>query len=162
MNIIGLEVVESPGISIAPPGKLESTYGQTLRITTRFSYRGPAVDITLYGSIGNRGWAGFDEIISAETTHQTPNSPTAFVPVTASVDIPITVDISPGTDYDLYVKLLEYPEAGAPEVDDIIDIVGIPPVPPPEEEKKFPWTWVIVGTGAGIAIIGIAAAAKKR
>ncbi|GAI69860.1 unnamed protein product, partial [marine sediment metagenome] len=56
-----------------------------------------------------------------------PDSPT-FTTCPASVKIPITSDIDPGTDYDLYCKILEYAEAGSPEVDDVIDIVGLPPV----------------------------------
>ncbi|GAJ02497.1 unnamed protein product, partial [marine sediment metagenome] len=31
------------------------------------------------------------------------------------------------TDYDLYCKIKEYPEAGMPEIKDVIDIVGVPP-----------------------------------
>ncbi|GAI56719.1 unnamed protein product, partial [marine sediment metagenome] len=55
-----------------------------------------------------------------------PDSP-EFTPHHPSVDIGITTDIRPGTDYDLYVKLLGHPEAGMPEVDNVIDIVGLPP-----------------------------------
>ncbi|GAI80419.1 unnamed protein product, partial [marine sediment metagenome] len=29
--------------------------------------------------------------------------------------------------YDLYCKIKEYPEAGMPEIKDVIDIVGVPP-----------------------------------
>ncbi|GAJ04220.1 unnamed protein product, partial [marine sediment metagenome] len=50
-----------------------------------------------------------------------------FTPCPASVDIGITSDIKPGTDYDLYCKIKEYPGAGMPEVGNVIDIVGIPP-----------------------------------
>ncbi|MBA7693639.1 hypothetical protein ES703_102227 [subsurface metagenome] len=37
-----------------------------------------------------------------------------------------------------------------------------PPVPPEEEEvKKFPWTPVIIGAGALVAIVGLGVAARK-
>ncbi|GAH64489.1 unnamed protein product, partial [marine sediment metagenome] len=50
-----------------------------------------------------------------------------FTPYERSVEIPITSDIDPGTDYDLSVSLLDYREAGHPTIVDVIDIVGIPP-----------------------------------
>lgn len=125
MIITGIEVIrgnpeavvagDNPGVlTEATPGeKLELTYGDKLRITTGFEYRGPAHDITLYGSIGQRkAVLGFDEIISAGAKYKTPNSPTTFAPVTASVDIPITADIAPKPDYDIYCKIKEYPGPG--------------------------------------------------
>jgi len=148
LSIIGLEVIrKNPGIpvEVAPPGKLELTYGDTLRITTSSDYRGPAIDIRLYGAIGNRGWGGFAESISAEATIRTPDSPADFVPFTASVEIPITADIKPGSDYDIYCKIREYPKAGLPEVDDVIDITGIPPTYELLEETIYPYAYVYAG-----------------
>lgn len=154
MFITGIEVIpgnpevgSNPGslVEVAPPGKLELTYGDTLRVTTGFEYRGPAHDITLYGAIGTRGWAGFDEIVAAEAVYKTPDSPAAFVPVTASVDIPITADISPGANYDLYCKIKEYPKAGMPQVDDVITITGIPPTFKLLEEAIYPYAYVYNG-----------------
>lgn len=135
-------------IEVAPPGKLELTYGETLRITTGFNYRGPATDITLYGSIGSRrGFPtyDFDEIISNEASLKTPDSQTAFVPVTASVDIPITADIDPKPDYDIYCKIKEYPKVGTPEVDDVIEITGIPLAFELLEETIYPYAYIYDG-----------------
>ena len=154
MFITGIEVIRgnpevgsNPGslVGVVPPGKLELTYGDTLRITTSFDYRGPVVDITLYGAIGTRGWAGFDEIIKNEATYKLPNSPAAFVPVTATVDIPVTVDIKPGADYDLYCKVKEYPGAGMPEIKDVITITGIPPTFKLLEETIYPFAYIYDG-----------------
>ena len=136
-------------VGAVSPEKLELTYGDTLRITTSFNYRGPARDVTLYGSIGNKGWTGFNEIINAEATHTTPDSPATFVPVTASVDIPITTDIAPKPDYDIYCKLKEHMEAGLPEVDDVIDIVGVPPTFELLEETVYPYAYVYEGERDG-------------
>jgi len=138
------------GLEVAPPGKLELTYGDTLRITTAFDYRGPAVDIRLYGAIGNRGWGGFAESISAEASPvKTPDSPVDFVPFTASVDIPITADIKPGENYDVYVKIREYPGAGMPEVDDVITITGLPPTFELIDETIYPYAYIYDGEHDG-------------
>ena len=140
------------GLEVAPPEKLELTYGDTLRITTGFNYRGPAHDITLYGAIGNRrGFPlyDFNEIIHAEATHKTPDSPTTFVPVTASVDIPITADIAPKPDYDIYTKIKGYLDAGLPAVDDVIAITGFPPTFELLEETVYPYAYIYDGPHDG-------------
>lgn len=136
MNITGIEVIRrNPGVAaieVLPGEKIELTYGDTLRVYTSFGYRGPAQRSTLYGAIGKRRAIGpielyFDEILHNEVSIDLLESRAEFFPCPQSVDILITSDISPGTDYDLYVKIKEYPEAGMPEVDNAIDIVGIPP-----------------------------------
>ncbi|GAI67430.1 unnamed protein product, partial [marine sediment metagenome] len=70
-----------------------------------------------------------------------------FTPCERSVDIPITSKISPGTDYDLYVKIKDYLEAGLPEVDDVIDIVGIPPEYELIQHTVYPWAYIFEGAG---------------
>jgi len=131
VNITGIEVIKRnpsvAAIGVVAGEKIELTYGDTLRVNVSFDYRGLAGTATLYGAIGNRGIFGFDEILHNEVSIDLPESLMDFTPVKRSVDIPITDDIDPGPDYDLYVKIKEHPEAGMPEVDDVIDIVGIPP-----------------------------------
>ena len=147
MNIIGLEVLPgSPGglaIGAVPPEKVELTYGQKLHVNTSFGYRGLATKVTLYGAIGKRGLT-FDEILKGEAEIDLPKSE-EFTPRVASVDIPITADISPGSDYDLYCKIKEYPGAGYPEVDDVITITGIPPTFELLEETIYPYAYVYDG-----------------
>jgi hypothetical protein len=134
------------GLEVAPPEKLDLTYGDTLRITTGFNYRGPPTDITLYGTIGQRkALIGFDEIQSAEATYKLPDSPAAFVTATRSVDIPITADIAPKPNYDIYCKIKEYPDAGKPEVDDVITITGTPPSFELLEETIYPYAYIYAG-----------------
>lgn len=143
---------QATSIGVAPPGKLELTYGDTLRITTAFNYRGPATDITLYGSIGSRrGFPTYDfnEILSNEASLKTPDSQSDFVPVTPSVDIPITADIAPKPDYDIYCKLKEYPGAGMPEVDDVIAVIGMPPTFELLEETIYPYAYIYEGPHDG-------------
>ncbi len=149
MNITGIEVIRrNPGVAaigVVAGEKVELTYGDTLHVNVSFDYRGLAGTATLYGAIGNRGWAGFDEILRDEETIDLPESPADFTPCERSIDIAITSEISPGIDYDLYCKIKEYPEAGMPEVDDVIDIVGLPPEYVLIQETIYPWAYTFEG-----------------
>jgi len=132
MHFTGIDVIRSgTDIPVANPiaaeQNVELTYGDTLRVNISLEYRGSAQTVTLYGAIGVRAPLSFEEKVFGEATLQLPNSLISFSPVSGSVDIPITADINPGTDYDLYVKIKEYPGEGMPEVDDVIDIIGIHP-----------------------------------
>ncbi len=147
MQITGIEVIRhNPGVAVGVVAgeKVELTYGDTLRVNASLEYRGSAQTVTLYGAIGVRG-VGFDEKVKGEADLELPDSPTEFSPVFGSVDILITADITPDTDYDIYMKLLEYPGAGMPEVDDVIDIVGIPPTYELLEETIYPYAYVYDG-----------------
>ena len=147
MDITSMEVIRCPGVAITvvTGEKVELTYGDTLKVNVSFDYRGLAGSATLYGAIGTRGWAGFNEILHGEVSIDLSESRTDFSRCERSVKIPITSDIKPGTDYDLYVKIKEYKEAGAPEVSDCIDIVGIPPTYELLEETIHPYAYVYDG-----------------
>lgn len=148
MSIIGIEVIRrnpSVAIGVVAGEKIELTYGDTLRVNVSFDYRGLAGAATLYGAIGSRGFLGFGEILHNEVSIDLPESTAGFTPCERSVDIRITSDIDPGTDYDLYVKLLEYPEAGMPQVDDVIDIVGLPPTYELIQHTIYPYAYVYDG-----------------
>ena len=104
--------------------------GEILRVSIAVPYKGPEYEFTLYGSIGQRGLLGFDEILVARASLPCPDSPDKFTTVTGDVDIEIIGagmlgigGISSGTDYDLYVKIEEKPEVMA-EIDDVIEIAG--------------------------------------
>jgi len=129
--ISGLDVFR-PGVGWLVPlqEKVMLAPGDVLRVSIAVPYRGPEAEFTLYGSIGQRGLLGFDEILSARATLPCPDSPDKYTTVTGELDIEIAGagmlgigGISPGADYDLYVKIEEKPEVTA-EIDDIIDIVG--------------------------------------
>ncbi|GAI71737.1 unnamed protein product, partial [marine sediment metagenome] len=149
MNVTGVEVIRrNPGVAaigVITGEKIELTYGDTLKVNVSFDYRGLAGVATLYGAIGNKGFAGFDEVLHNEVSIDLPESLEEFTPCSQSVDIGITADISPGTDYDLYVKLKEYPNAGKPEVDNIITITGMPPTFELLEETIYPYAYVYDG-----------------
>jgi len=110
--------------------KLTLMAGDVLRVSVAVPYRGPEAEFTLYGSIGQRGLLGFDEILVARASLPCPDSPEAYTTVTGEVDIEIVGagfagigGISGGNDYDLYVKIEENPDVMA-GIDDIIDIAG--------------------------------------
>ena len=129
--ISGLNVFR-PGVGWLSPlqDKLTLMAGDVLRVSVAVPYRGPEAGFTLYGSIGQRGLLGFDEILVARASLPCPDSPEKYTTVTGEVAIEIIGagiagigGISAGNDYDLYVKIEEKPEVMA-EIDDIIDIVG--------------------------------------
>ena len=129
--ISGLDVFR-PGTGWLVPlqDKLTLMAGDVLRVSIAVPYRGPEAEFMLYGSIGQKGFLGFDEILSARATLPCPNSPDTYTTVMGEVDIEIAGagfagigGISPGNDYDLYVKIEEQPDVMA-EIDDVIDIAG--------------------------------------
>ena len=110
--------------------KVTLSPGDVLRVSVAVPYKGPEHEFTLYGSIGQRGLFGFDEILSARAPLLCPKSTETFTTVTGEVDIEIVGTgftgiggISEGAGYDFYVKVEEKPEVMA-EIDDVIDIVG--------------------------------------
>ena len=110
--------------------KLTLMAGDVLRVSIAVPYRGPEAEFTLYGSIGQSGFFGFDEILSARGKLSCPDSPEKYTTVAGEVDIEIVGagivgigGISGGNDYDLYVKIEEKPEIMA-EIDDVIDVAG--------------------------------------
>ena len=104
--------------------------GDILKVGIAVPYKGPEHEFTLYGSIGQRGLLGFDEILVARASLPCPDSPDTYTTVTGEVDIEIIGSgiagiggISAGNDYDLYVKIEENPDVMV-EIDDVIDIAG--------------------------------------
>ena len=129
--ISGLDVFR-PGTGWLVPleDRLSLMAGDVLRVNIAVPYRGPEAEFTLYGSIGQRGFFGFDEILIARATLSCPDSPEKYTTVTGELDIEIIGagmagigGISGGNDYDLYVKIEEKPEVLA-EIDNIIDVAG--------------------------------------
>ena len=129
--ISGLQVYR-PGIGWLVPleEKVILAPGDVLRVSVAVPYRGPELTFTLYGSIGQRGLFGFDEVLVGRADLLCPESPEKYTSVTGEVDIEVVASgwfgiggISAGTDYDLYVKIEEQPDVSA-EIDDVIEIAG--------------------------------------
>ena len=144
MIITGIEVIRrNPGVAmgVVTGEKVELNIGDTLKVNVSLDYRGQAQTATLYGAIGSRlPLIGFDEYLVGETSIDLPSSPADFTHVEHSVDIEITA-ISSGT-YDLYCKIKEYPEAGLPEVNDVIDIIGEYEL---VQYTIYPWSYTFEG-----------------
>jgi hypothetical protein len=144
-----MEVIR-PGVAtvgVLPGEKVELTYGDTLKVNVSFDYRGLAMETTLEGAIGKlhhfpTEW--LEVLLKSGTTIDIPES-LEFTTYERSVEILITSDIDPGTDYDLSVSLLDYREAGHPTEVDIIDIVGIPPEFELIQETIYPYAYIYDG-----------------
>jgi len=129
--ISGLDVFRpGTGWLVSLQDKLTLMAGDVLRVSIAVPYKVPEHEFTLYGSIGQRGLFGFDEILSVRASLPCPDSPDTYTTVTGEVDIEIVGagiagigGISAGNDYDLYVKVEEKPDVMA-EIDDVIDITG--------------------------------------
>ena len=140
--------VYRPGIGWLVPlqDKVMLAPGDILRVTVAVPYRGPEAEFTLYGSIGQRGLFGFDEILIARAPLSCPDSPETYTTVTGEVDIEIIGSgwfgvggISSGNDYDLYVKIEEQPDGS---------LIWRAKVAEPQE--MLPW---IRGWGADVEVL---------
>ena len=129
--INGLDVYR-PGIGWlqGEPKRVILSPGDIFRVSVSVPYRGPAQTFTLYASIGQRGFFGFDEILVARAALPCPATPDSYTSVSGMVDIEITGagfagigGISPGVNYDVYVKIEEQPDVTA-NINNIIDIAG--------------------------------------
>ncbi len=149
MNITSMQIIR-PGVAavgVLPGEKVELTYGDTLKVNVSFEYRGLARETILEGAIGKlhafpTEW--LEVLLKSGTTIDIPES-FEFATYERSVEIPITSDIDPGTDYDLSVSLLDYREAGHPTQVDVIDIVGIPPEFELIQHTIFPYAYIYDG-----------------
>ena len=147
MDITMLKAIKANptrSVAVAPPGKLQLTYGDSFRLTVKFEYRGPETTLTLYGSLGNKGVV-FDEIISNEYEFTVPESQFDFIPLQQAVEIPITSAIEAGTNYDLMAKIKEYPSNTEVRVENVIDITGTSPTFELISEKTYPFAWIYDG-----------------
>jgi len=116
---------EREGVAVLPGQKLQVMVGDKVRVRATLSYRGTALSDYFYGAIGARGPLGFDEIVTGQVAISFPQC-LDWTPFELTVDIPITSAIDPKPDYDLYVKIKGHTEAGLPEVDNCIDVIGAP------------------------------------
>jgi len=113
------------GVAAVPGQKIQVMVGDKVRVRATLSYRGAALSDYFYGAIGMRGALYFDEILNAQVPISFPQC-LNWTPFELTVDIPITSAIAPKPDYDLYVKIKGHLEAGLPEVDNCIDVIGAP------------------------------------
>ncbi len=109
--------------------------GQTLNMICRFSHRGKAwSSAKIRGSIGNKGFFGFDEILHREVEVSGIGDDLDWTQYQVVVDVAITEQIAAGS-YEVEVKLLSIP---GPDIfwssppDDVVIIGGEEPLPSAE------------------------------
>ena len=111
------------GMILVPLANVQVKPGDKLRITCRYSHVGQAENQTLYATIGNSGWAGFDEVLHGSKTISVPED-SAWDYHEEYVDISITTAISAGF-YDLYAKIGgTIPEAISPTLHDVVEVMA--------------------------------------
>jgi len=125
ININSVEaLLQDIGVAALPGEKLTVAPGDSVRVRASIDYMGPRLDDTFYAAIGNR-FIIFDEIwvghipVSFALSYD-------WVTYLLSVDIPITeIGLAPWTpgDFDLYIKLVNNPGAGVPELSNVIEIL---------------------------------------
>lgn len=90
----------------APMGTINVEYGDILRITAAFTYRGPAFSGILYGTIGWKHLLTFDEVIAETNTFTLLETPSPL-PKTAMVDVPVTTALVAGNIYSICAKIMD-------------------------------------------------------
>ena len=132
MEITTLEVKPQqgyPGYYLYPQQTvLEVRDGDTVRMTVGYSYRGPAKTLTLYGAIGVMA-VYFDEKVNGSRQISLPES-ADWITRSDYVDIVInTAQISPGSGYDIYAKMMEGGSdlVISPTIYDVITVLSVEP-----------------------------------
>ena len=111
------------GIILLPLANVQVKAGDRLRVTCRYSHVGKAESVLLYASIGNSGWAGFNEILKGSRTISVPED-AGWTEREDYIDISITSTISAGL-YDLYAKINGgIPRVISPTLHDVIEVLG--------------------------------------
>jgi len=115
------------GISIAalPGEKLTVMVGDTVRVHLAVDYRGPAIDGVIYVSYGTQNmWFDEDGNKQSDTPVHFEQS-MDWVPYEFACDVPIGG--SPGTNYDLYAKIMGVPgpDIFSPTLLNVLDVLGV-------------------------------------
>lgn len=113
-------------VAVAPPGKLTVMLGDTVRVTLQFDYRGEAIQGQIHVAFGKKGLT-FDE-----DSGKWKDVPISLGPDSDWQTYTVTADVymggSPGTDLDLYAKIMSVPgpDIYTPFYIDILDVLGAP------------------------------------
>ena len=129
MNGLRINSIESllqgVGVAALPGEKLAVMVGDIVRVHLAVEYRGPAIDGVIHASYGVQGAFGFNE--DGNKQSDTPvhfNQSMDWVPYEVACDVPIGG--SPGTDYDLYAKIMGVPgpDIFSPTLLNVLDVLG--------------------------------------
>lgn len=118
-------ILRGVGVAALPGETLTVMPGDTVIVNAEIDYRGPALDDYFYAAIGNR-FIGFDEIWPSELIPVHFDQSFDWVRYYLVAQVPITeIGLFPWTPgvFDLYVKLNGHPEAGMPELANVIQVM---------------------------------------
>ena len=119
----GVRGLESFGVAALPGEKLTVMVGDTVRVRVTVDYRGPTIDGAIWVAIGRQDtW--FNEDFASRTEVTFPSS-MDWANYEYTCDVPITD--RPGTNYDMYAKIMEVPgpDIFAPTLLNVIDVIGV-------------------------------------
>lgn len=128
MNGLRINSIESllQGIGVAalPGEKLTVMLGDIVRVHLAVEYRGPAIDGEIHVSYGSQNaWFNEDGNKQSDTPVHFDQS-MDFLPYEIACDVPIGG--SPGTDYDLYAKIMGVPgpDIFSQTLLNVLDVLG--------------------------------------
>ena len=113
-------------IGVAPPGKLQVMLGDTVRVTLKVEYMGPAIDGEIHVSFGEKGTYFNEDGNKQMDIPISFNYESAYEWYTFYADIYIGGNT--GTNYDLYAKIMSVPGSDiyTPFYMSVLDVLGEP------------------------------------
>jgi len=100
------DLIKEIGVAALPGEKLTVMGGDTVRVHLGVEYRGPAIDGAVWVAIGRQNLGFAEDFVSGRIPVHFDAS-FDFVPYEITADIPIWD--RPGTNYDIYAKIMEIP-----------------------------------------------------
>ena len=117
-------LLQGIGVAALPGEKLTVMVGDTVRVHLAVEYRGPAIDGEIHVSYGSQdAWFNEDGNKQSDTPVHFDQS-MDWVPYEVACDVPIGG--SPGTNYDLYAKIMGVPgpDIFSPTLLNVLDVLG--------------------------------------
>ncbi|GAI69350.1 unnamed protein product [marine sediment metagenome] len=118
-------LLQGIGVAALPGEKLTVMVGDTVRVHLAVEYRGPAIDGEIHVSYGRQDtWFNEDGNKQSDTPVHFDQS-MDWVPYEIACDVPIGG--SPGSNYDLYVKIMGVPgpDIFSPTLLNVLDVLGV-------------------------------------
>lgn len=117
-------LLQNIGVAALPGEKLTVMVGDTVRVHLAVEYRGPAIDGGIHVSYGRQDtWFNEDGNKQSDTPVHFDQS-MDWVPYEVACDVPIGG--VPGTDYDLYAKIMGVPgpDIFSSTLLNVLDVLG--------------------------------------
>ena len=126
IGVQSLERLMGEEISIAPPGKLTVMLGDTVRVTLKVEYLGPAITGKIHVAFGSRDTYFNEDGAKQKDIPISFNSESVYKWYTFYADI--YIGAPSGTNYDLYAKIMSVPGPDIFTQDylNVLDVLGEP------------------------------------